>query len=436
MRNPTTAAAAALGTDRARDAIAAGRTGEVIRIARQAAGLTQAQLGDLIHLSKSAAGRLEHGSAAATDITVLRKVAAVLGIPPVALGIAGPPNPATPQRTTVDRDGQEDPMRRRDLLQGMAGIAAALALPSGMGGDRPHISRGDVTACQASLDRLYSLDSEMGGGHVAAINEKLIARIRDVMGRAQFAPRAEDGLSAVLAGAMENAGWLAYDDGRHDDARRWWLECLHAADLGGHTPVKTVTLASMAVQACTLGRGGEAVQLAHAAARDTTATRKVQSLLAAREAWGHAVLGDRAAAVAGFTRAEQLLHDSPDDPGWVLFFGPADLASHRTQAAIRAGDLPEAERAARAAVGAPDAGRWPRNRAMYQARLGAVLAKRGAIDEAIHAATPAVAAAGTLASARMRDRVTKTVRHIAEHHTYRPAREFGQWAAATLGATA
>lgn len=433
MQQEQPAVAEALATDRAKAAIAAGRAGAVIRIARQAAELTQAQLGARILLSQSAVGRLEHGSSASADVRVLARVAAALCIPPVALGIAGG---APAGSHTVVGDGQEEPMRRRDLIQGLAGIAATLALPTVITSPHPTIRPADVDACRDALNRLYALDSQLGGGHVAAINEKMIGRLQHVMHHATFTRTAHDGLSEVLAGAMENAGWLAYDAGHHDEARRWWLECLHASDVGAHTGVRTVALASMSLQAFTLGRGVEAVQLAQAAARDTSAAPRVRSLLAAREACGQAAAGNRAAALHGFSRAEKLLQPADGDPGWVTFFGPADLASHRVQAAIRLGDLREAERAARAAVGAEDAARWPRNRVLYQARLGRILARCGALDEAIREVTPAVAAAGHMSSARVRDDIAAAVRNIAEHRTYKPAREFGQWAGQMLGASA
>lgn len=111
--------------------------GAVVRSARQAQGLTLADLGQRTGYSISQISRYERGVAPLIDTTVLRRFAAALGLPPQTFGLL--PD-MTSAKTVTDhvrapsvvteptREDGEDPVRRRDLLTGAAGLAAAGAL--------------------------------------------------------------------------------------------------------------------------------------------------------------------------------------------------------------------------------------------------------------------------------------------------------------------
>lgn len=79
-----------------------------------------------------------------------------------------------------------------------------------------------------------------------------------------------------------------------------------------------------------------------------------------------------------------------DDPLWLQFWSPADFACHETRVALAFGDGRLAERSARAALASADEARFPRNHAIYSARLGAVLARTRQLDEAIAVTSAAV----------------------------------------------
>jgi len=121
--------------------------GAIVRAARQRAGLTLAELGRRCGYSASQISRYERGIQPLTDITVLRRFAEALRIPPQMFGLAPAngngarhadvkPRPGDPAGPIVGRDhGREDgddPVRRRELLAGAPGLAraAALGLPS------------------------------------------------------------------------------------------------------------------------------------------------------------------------------------------------------------------------------------------------------------------------------------------------------------------
>jgi transcriptional regulator with XRE-family HTH domain len=66
--------------------------GAIVRAARLAAGLTLAELGDLCGYSASQVSRYERGCQRLTDITLLRRFAEALAIPPT--GHSKQPRPA------------------------------------------------------------------------------------------------------------------------------------------------------------------------------------------------------------------------------------------------------------------------------------------------------------------------------------------------------
>jgi len=117
--------------------------GAVIRLVRQAAGLTQTALGERCCCSGATISRLERGKSPIHDITMRQRIAAALAIPPEYLGLAAVsevnwqhdspghgPVTRQPESVTVKvgqdvagEDGEKR-MRRRNLLAGLAGATA------------------------------------------------------------------------------------------------------------------------------------------------------------------------------------------------------------------------------------------------------------------------------------------------------------------------
>jgi transcriptional regulator with XRE-family HTH domain len=146
--------------------------GSIVRSARQAEGLTLAELGRRTGYSAAQVSRFERGLAPLTDIAVLRLFAGALAIPPHLFGLTTQPagsglrhrrpirpstSPGSAPAPIVARgagcEGGEDPVRRRQLLASLTVTAAATALPGA----------GTVKASEASSGQL------------------LIARVRDAM---------------------------------------------------------------------------------------------------------------------------------------------------------------------------------------------------------------------------------------------------------------
>ncbi len=114
----------------ARQAAALGDYGTVVRLARQAIGLTQAQAGQLLGYSAASISRFETGAARLTDVAVLRSFADALGIPRALLGLSGHDSPdVTPPAGKVPEEARDGAMQRRDFLAASAGAMASAALP-------------------------------------------------------------------------------------------------------------------------------------------------------------------------------------------------------------------------------------------------------------------------------------------------------------------
>lgn len=118
------------------------RPGEVVRIARCAAGWTQTALGRRCGCSASQISRWETGRSPLRDVGILRILATALNLPIEVFGLI-PDNPhGVSGRTSpvhwptvgpvpVTNPEEDDPMRRRTLLAGVGGLAGSALVGAG-----------------------------------------------------------------------------------------------------------------------------------------------------------------------------------------------------------------------------------------------------------------------------------------------------------------
>ena len=170
-----------------------------------------------------------------------------------------------------------DDVDRRNFLGSALALAAAALLPQPVA-EPARISTDDVAQCWVSLRRLFELDDRQGGGAVYVMAAGMARHLQDALSRGSYSSSVGTGLGQVTSATMEHAGWLAYDAGRQDDARRWWLETCHLADMAAIPDARVTALASMSLHASTAGRGKEAADLARAA-RAVAGDRATPTLL-------------------------------------------------------------------------------------------------------------------------------------------------------------
>lgn len=322
-----------------------------------------------------------------------------------------------------ESDHHED-VNRREFLTGAAGLAASAALPAL---PAPRLDQSDLDRLRQTLTDLRRLDHQHGSAAVHAMTTRTFRRLRGLVERARYDHATGQELRALTGEAASRIGWLDFDAGRHHDAHRWYLEALQWAQLADADSFGA--MAAMARLAADERQSRRAIDLAQAAQRTATraATPRLRSMLAAREALGHAGAGDATSTHAALRRARvhaETFHS--DDPVWLAFYGPADLAAHEQRAALMLGDLAAAEDAARAAHALDDPVAYPRNATLGLIELADVLAQRRKIDESAAVATQAAAAAADLDSGR----VTRGLHGVARRLTaYRDEPGVGQFLA-------
>lgn len=142
------------------------------------------------------------------------------------------------------------------------------------------------------------------------------------------AQRGDDlAMLAAVAEAAEIAGWIAFDAGQPEQARRLNHEAIVTADLAGDSQLRIFTLANLAMVDVCHGRPAEAAAIADHVLDDHPAG-KVAALFHLRAARAHAQAGDRRTALDALDRAEGKTGDG-NGPWWAWWITPAEQAWHR-----------------------------------------------------------------------------------------------------------
>ncbi len=345
--------------------------GSIVRVARHARGLTLAQLGERAGYSASQVSRFERGIAPLTDTTVLRGFAEALHLSPRVFGLlpdarrydTGINNvPGEPHGPTVIPENEwedgEDPVRRRELLTGAAGLAAAgaLGLPEQAGADpaagleRLLYGRGvaadpaPLAAVRAATVRARELFQGVRYDQLSARLPRLIATATATRDHAD----GDDRLAAnsLLADAYTVAANLMV---KLNDDRLAWATADRAAQ-AAHASGDTLALADARRGVATVmrrtGRPGPARTLLVDAAADIAPGRAASPALLSMygtllqvAAYTAAVDGDRseayeliAAAKAAATRLGR------DGNHRHTAFGPANVALYQVSIAQVLGD--------------------------------------------------------------------------------------------------
>jgi transcriptional regulator with XRE-family HTH domain len=185
--------------------------GAIVRAARLRARLTLADLGHRCGYSASQISRYERGVQPLTDVELLRRFGNALAIPHEVFGLV-PPNLGLATRHAgleeslvahlcgprVGRDVQrkdgDDPVRRRELLAGAAGLAGSAALAWSAVG-RAQVMAGSPAGLE---DLLYS-GATGGPVPIATLSEAICTARRD------FQTARYDRLAAGLPGLISTA---------------------------------------------------------------------------------------------------------------------------------------------------------------------------------------------------------------------------------------
>jgi transcriptional regulator with XRE-family HTH domain len=148
----------------ARQAADTGQHAVLLRLARTAAGLTLEAAGRRVGYSAATLSRMESGKRPLTDMTVLRRLCAEFDIPlrmfglaeigvVPARGVSAADKVPTGQLGDRLEEGGDGPVRRRDLLGGLAGLVAMPLVPAGT--PRTHAAGDAATDLVSGLERVF-----------------------------------------------------------------------------------------------------------------------------------------------------------------------------------------------------------------------------------------------------------------------------------------
>jgi tetratricopeptide (TPR) repeat protein len=355
--------------------------GKIFRYVLDETGISEEKFGRLIGRSQAQVWRIANHKSECYDIRVFKAVADFFGCPPLLLGLA--PS-GTELISEVHRDkartDEGDPTDRREfMVWGVSGLVGTSA-------SERKLSEADVASLRQIVRDLYVQDDQRGGTAIADIAHRYFRRAGRALGKElHSSPAAQRSLQTATSELGEAAGWLAFDSGRHAQARACYTEALTIANMTDDELQAVHVLASMSLQATWRNQPGEAIQLAEYAQRRALswATPRVLSMLNVREARGWAVKGDEGEFRKAIIRAKQFFdrgaHD--DDPPWLQYYDYSQLLNDE---AFGYADLERYQRAedyVRLGLGQRDE-HYGRERALSYARLTEVMLAQGRIREA------------------------------------------------------
>ncbi len=383
-------------------AAAADMPGAVIALARQAHGLSQAELGALAGFSQSAISRLEAGGSPGFDIRVLKSLGRLLGVPPRLLGLAdegAAPAADTPTATTATSTTaiapilQPDaptalsrtPMDRQTLLD--ACITAIVGAPTAQAWQLADEGRAvdELTVHRLLVVRrlVNDADNWIGAGNLApAVGD--LYRLIDRMRRAAKGEMRRL-LLDVTALYAEFYGWLCQEIGDMRGAGEWTERSLQQAQAADDRNLVAYAYVRMAQLAESDRDDDRVIGLSRAALREPGITTQVRALALQASARGHAIAGDEASCLRIWEQINEL--DLPDTQPWSDEYRVGYYYSAQHQTAQHAASLLELGRAREAIAAYEDnRARWGQlcrwEQAVHAARLARAYALAGEVEHA------------------------------------------------------
>ncbi|WP_439675472.1 XRE family transcriptional regulator [Embleya sp. MST-111070] len=320
------------------------------------------------------------------------------------------------------QDGDDRVLRREFVQASMATMGLATAAdpaPSSAIGHRIGLST--VRQLSARTARLRRLDNFLGGGETYDLYKAELDLTRVIIRTTGYDEATGRALVALVAEQAQQAGWAAFDAGRHDEAAKLYETSLTAAREAGDRSLAANALAYSAYQRVSDDRSG--VELAAAACETAgrQAPRSVQALLLERLAWACAANGRTAEAERSLAMAEAALDRADDQPqpdwsAWV----------DRDEIRIMTGRCwAELRRPLRAVPVLEDVLRrfddsHARDKALYLTWLADAYAGAGEVEQAAVTIAHSLDLSTGVGSVRPRRRAVTVLEKLAPHRTLPP----------------
>ncbi|MCE6993797.1 XRE family transcriptional regulator [Saccharothrix sp. S26] len=408
---------------------------EALRVAREVAGLTQAQLADLANAQVEAAtgrigamdadyvGKLERGvhrwphRSYRDALRVVLDVATdrELGFFSTRSRLATVASPRHPE-------GGDD-VERKAFLRVLAGSVMGVALTDPLAAFSAQAVGGTRRIGQAEVDHVRHLarmfasqDHQYGGGLSARAVVAQLAASAELTEGTFASTRVRDELFAAVAELADTAAGLCFDAGLHREAERAFRFSVGCATESGDWAMRAKARSGLANLSVHRGRAEDALDFAEMAlVRADRLSPKVGAVVRTRHARALALSGtsrgvDCRAAIG--KAGELFAASSGDEPPWLAYYDEAHLERDCGRAlvhlALNGGDHGEARDRLTASIA-----RFPeghsRGKALAKANLAALMMARDDPRHAVELGHDAVESVGAVRSDRVNDALRQLV---------------------------
>ncbi|WP_405638062.1 hypothetical protein OHB53_46415 [Streptomyces sp. NBC_00056] len=391
----------------------------VFRLVKTKAGIYPSMIARRCELTPSRVGEVIAGQRRLSHMDVVERIADGLRIPGHMLGLARRAWETPQALVATDREvpyGAEPESEQR-IPASLPGpdVDSILALAT-----RTSLSPGTLEAFRSSIEDYWRRDDQHGG---EALRPAIVGQLRYVVGllKENRPPSIQNGLYQIAAELARLTGWTHFDARQYNQARAYFTEALQLAkEASDHQSIANV-LACMSLQATYQDRPADSLALVTAAqdqARSTPdSTPRVLSMLSMREAFAHAILGNRDSthqAIGEAHRQFGQIQTGDQDPAWVTYFDEPKLIVDTGIAHGRLGDSVTAEPLIADALQREDRANQ-RGRAFHSFWLARTQLDQGKLDQACRTATQALEPASAVASERVSGHLREFYDQLAPH---------------------
>lgn len=348
----------------------------------------------------------------------LRHYAASFGVPVTRLRRAVSASRAAQQRIRRRAEHEEDAnVLRREFLGSavIAGLTTGLPQLTQVAVSR-RIGSDVISLLRERTARLRRLDDILGGADTFQVYAAELDATTGLLDHASYTETTGRDLLALAAEQAQQAGWAAFDAGRHADAERLYSMSLAAAREAADGSLVGNSLAYLSYQLASTERSGIEAATASCSSAGDGAPAAVRTILLGRLAWAHAVVGDARGTDRALSRAAETITSDEDSavPGWAAWMD-------HTQAEIVAGRCwTELHRPLRAVPVLESAlARYDdfhaRDKSLYLTWLADSYIDAAEIEQAVSVMNRVLDLSAGIGSVRPRQRAVTVIQRLASH---------------------
>ncbi len=412
-----------------RAAIAMHDFGTVFLLARSEAGISYSKIAAECDIKPERVGLLARGNGNVNTFQKIAHIADALRIPGHMLGLA----PREWETQTLSVPGADDEFHRREFLRASAAAGLVVALPDlarsqagrRVGHDFPERLRGRTA-------RLRRLDDVLGGGDTYRVYLGEYQATRTLIRDADYSEATGRALLSVLAEQAQQAGWAAFDGGRHAEATGLYEASHKAATEAGDAALAGNALAFLAYQALNGDRqAGTEIAARSCATAGPEAAPGVRALLYERLAWAYAVAGLAVETQRALNAAQSALaeYDNTPQPDWAAWVDENELRIMTGRCWTELKRPLRAVPVLEAALTEYD-DTHARDKSLYLSWLADSYLAAGEAEQAAAVAGRALDLCSGVASVRPRQRLDPVLRQLGEHRALPTVSEVLEKAAA------